>query len=375
MQIDVWIKQKYKLSIIAKKILSNKSKYLIVALIGTNLSNILCSSFATFYLTDQDIVNSKIVFIPIAMTILLIGEILPKTIIREYSNITLLLLSPILILFYYNFYPFVLLLNKLNWTNKKVYLNTLTEKKDKERLEFQNLYNQIDDTESIEPEEKEIISNIFEYSKRSVSDVMTPRTNVSAISYDQNLDELAHTYIDSGHSKLPVYKNNIDNIIGMTYIYDLYSKPTDLNEITRDVLFVPFSKQISDLMTQFKEENHSIAVVLDEHGGTAGIITIEDVFEELFGEFEDEFDFDENETKEINDGSILVNAKMEYELFNEKFGNHIPNGDYETIGGYIINKLGRIPHKNEHIFLPIGQIIIIKASARKIDQIQIYLND
>ena len=202
---------------------------------------------------------------------------------------------------------------------------------------------------------------------------MTPRIEISAISNDLNLDEIAHAFIDCGHSKLPVYKKNVDNIIGIIYLYDLYTKPSNLSEVIKDVLYVPFSKPVSDLMTQFKNENHSIAIVLDEHGGTSGLITIEDVFEELFGEFEDEFDYEESDSNKAEDGSILVNAKMEYEIFNEKYGKIIPKGDYETIGGYVIKKIGRIPHKNEHIFLPIGHVIIRNSSARRIEQIQIYL--
>ena len=374
LQIDVWIKQKYKLSLLAKNILNNKSEYLIVSLIGTNLSNILCSSFATVYLINNQIVSTKLVFLPITIIILLMGEILPKTIIREYTNIMLLILSPVLRIFYWFFYPIVKILNQFNLADKKIYLNNIGEHKDKKRLEFQHLYEQVDDEKSIEKEEQEIISNIFEYSKSTTSKVMTPRTEISAISKDLSLDEVAHAFIDSGHSKLPVYNNDIDDIIGIIYLYDLYAKPSSTNEIVKDALFVPFSKSISDLMNQFRKEKHSIAIVLDEHGGTAGLITIEDVFEELFGEFEDEFDYEELESKKNEDGSIIVNAKMEYEIFNEEYGNIIPKGEYETVGGYIIKQLGRIPNKNEHLFLPIGHVIIRNSSSRRIEQVQIYLN-
>ena len=145
----------------------------------------------------------------------------------------------------------------------------------------------------MEPQEKEIITNIYEYRKSTVHDAMTPRTETASLSIDSTLDEAAHLFIDSGHSKLPVYKRDIDNIVGIVYIYDLYSKPENLKEIIKDVMFVPFSKLISNLLSEFKENNQSIAIVLDEHGGTSGIITIEDVFEELFGDFEDEFDYEE----------------------------------------------------------------------------------
>jgi len=374
LQIDVWIKQRYRLGRLTKNILDNKSKYLIVSLIGTNLSNILCSSFFTVYLVKNSMISSNIAFIPIAIIILLLGEILPKTIIREYSNIMILILSPIIQLFYFIFYPLVIVLNKFNWTNTKSYLKQLSKQKEIKREEFQHLYEQVEDLNSMDQDEKEIISNIFEYSKSNASDVMTPRTNISSISVNSTLDETAHSFIDSGHSKLPIYKESIDNIIGVVYIYDLFSKPSNLEAIIKDVLYVPFSKSISDLMEQFKEENHSIAIVLDEHGGTAGLITIEDVFEELFGEFEDEFDFAENDSKKLEDGSVLVNAKMECELFNDVYGKIFPDGDYETIGGYITKQINRIPHKNEHLFLPAGHIIIRDASSRKIEKIQIYFS-
>ena len=374
LQIDVWIKQKYRLGKLTKIILDNKSKYLIVSLIGTNLANILCSSFFTVYFVKNNIISTNLAFIPIAIIILLIGEILPKTIIREYSNIMLLIRSPIIQFFYFIFYPIVIIFNKFNWSNSKLFLKKLNNQKELKREEFQHLYEQIEDSNSMDQDEKEIISNIFEYSKSNVSDVMTPRIDISSISKDSTLDEVSHSFIDSGHSKLPIYKDNVDNIIGVVYLYDLFNKPIDLDSIIKEVLYVPFSKSITDLMEQFKKENYSLAIVLDEHGGTAGLITIEDVFEELFGDFEDEFDFEENDSKKLEDGSILVNAKMEYTLFNETYKKIFPEGDYETIGGYITHQINRIPNKNEHLFLPAGHIIIRNASSRRIEKVQIFLN-
>ena len=375
LQIDVWIKQKYKLATLTQNILNKKSKFLIVTLIGTTLSNILCSSFCTIYLLKNNLISSHLTFIPIAMIILLFGELLPKNIIRQYSNIMLMILSPIMYSFYILFYPFVLLLNNFNLFNKNTYINIASDLKTNKRLEFKNLYEQAEDVKSIDKNEKEIISNIFKYSTKTVDEVMTPRIEISALSKEMNLDEVAHIFIDSGHSKLPVYNKNIDEIIGMIYLYDLYTKPEKLEDIIKNVIFTPFSKRVTDLMTEFKNKNHSIAIVLDEHGGTAGLITLEDIFEELFGDFEDEFDYEELKINKLNDGSILVNAKMECNIFNEKYNKIIPKGDYETLGGYIINKIGRIPNKNEHLFLDIGQVIIKNSSSRRIKQIQIYLNN
>ena len=378
LQIDVWIKQKYKLATLTKYIIDNKPKFLTVSLIGTNLSNILASSFSTVFLinfiNNNNITFSEnLLFIPIALTILIFGEILPKTLIRDYSNIMLLFLSPILYMFYIIFYPFVIIFNKINFNKEDMITNKKDLLKEKQE-EFEHVFEHINESVNIEDEQKEIISNIFDYRDQTVEKVMTPRKNISAVSINSNLDDLAHKFIDSGHSKLPIYKDNLDHIEGVIYLYDLYSKPQNLTEILRDVLYVPYSKLIPDLMKIFKKTKHSIAIVLDENGDTAGLITIEDVFEELFGDFEDEFDYQKIQSIEKNDGSIITNAKISINDFNQKYNNLIPIGTYETIGGYIIDKIGRIPKKNEHLFLDIGHVIIKKATSRRIEQIQIFKN-
>ena len=378
LQIDVWIKQRYVFSKNAKNILNNKASYLNVSLIGTNLSNILASSFFTLYFINlieknkSYFISEEFIFFPVAFIILIFGEILPKTIIREYSNIMIVILSPLLNFFYFIFYPIVLLFKGLEYENKDHYLSK--QAIDEKRLEFQNVFNDEETSKTIEEEQKEIISNIFTYQKRTIDKSMTPLESISAIDVNATLDQLAHIFIDSGHSKLPVYNKNLNNIKGIAYLYDLYSKPNNLNEITRDVLFVPFSKLIPDLMKQFKNTKHSIAIVLDENGNTAGLITIEDIFEELFGDFEDEFDNEKINSLKLDNGSFIINTKMSINDFNSEFSNLISEGLYETVGGYIINKIGRIPHKNEHLFLDIGHVIIRKGSSRKIEQIQLFLN-
>ena len=147
------------------------------------------------------------------------------------------------------------------------------------RLEFQHVFSNQDTSELIEEDQKEIISNIFDYQKSAIYKVMTPLDNISAVETNSSLDHVANIFMDSGHSKLPIFDQNLNNIKGIVYLYDLYSKPNNLNEITKDVLFVPYSKLIPELMKKFKDTKHSIAIVLDENGNTAGLITIEDIFE------------------------------------------------------------------------------------------------
>ena len=379
LQIDVWRKQRYTFSLIAKKILNNKTDYLTVSLIGTNLSNILATTFFTVYFIDSinsgnlTFLSEEFIFFPIALIILFFGEILPKTIIIEHATIMILILSPILNFFYFLFYPIVFLFRGLVQIDKKHFINS-KEYLNEKRQEFQTIFEENNDLDTIEKEQQEIIANIFDYREQTIGRVMTPKESISAVHISSTLDEVARVFIDSGHSKLPIYVKNLDDIKGVVYLYDLYSKPEDLTDITRDVLFVPYSKLIPDLMKKFKDTKHSIAIVIDKDRKTTGIITIEDIFEELFGDFEDEFDYEKINSVKLNDGSFIINAKMTIEDFNREFSNLISNGPYETIGGYIIKKTGKIPHKNEHLFLDIGQVIIRKGSSRRIEQIQLYKN-
>ncbi len=372
LQLDVWEKQEKYLARLASSILDRKPEYLSVILIGTNLSNILATSFATVYLLRSNLLPHQLIIIPIAIVILLFGEILPKSIMQRYANLGLIILSPILKLSYFLFFPIIFLLRQTGWMNVTERFSKTAEELEEKRDDIQHAYEQVDDPEAMEDDQKEMISNVFDFRESKVSEVMTPRTDISAISSTESLEKVLHTFIDSGHSKLPVFEKDLDNIIGVVYLYDLFHSPENIQEVIKPVLFIPYTKPVIDLLSEFQSAHHAMAVVLDEHGGSAGLITAEDVFEELFGDFEDEFDVDTNRSEKQADGSIVVDARMDWKDFNDEYENMIPKGDYETVGGYIISQLGRIPNKGEHLFMPIGQTVVIKASARQIHRVQIY---
>jgi len=372
LQLDVWEKQEKYLARLASSILDRKPEYLSVILIGTNLSNILATSFATVYLLRSNLLPHQLIIIPIAIIILLFGEILPKSIMQRYANLGLIILSPILKSSYFLFFPMIFLLRQTRWTNVTERFSKTAGELEEKRDDIQHAYEQVDDPEAMEDDQKEMISNVFDFRESKVNEVMTPRTDISAISSTESLEKVLHTFIDSGHSKLPVFEKDLDNIIGVVYLYDLFHSPENIQEVIKPVLFIPYTKPVIDLLGEFQSAHHAMAVVLDEHGGSAGLITAEDVFEELFGDFEDEFDVDTKKSEKQPDGSIVVDARMDWEDFNDEYGNMIPKGDYETVGGYIISQLGRIPNKGEHLFMPIGQTVVIKASARQIHRVQIY---
>jgi CBS domain containing-hemolysin-like protein len=268
-------------------------------------------------------------------------------------------------------FPILFIIKKMGFMDVTETQSSADELEEK-REDLQHVYEQVNDKTTIEKDQQELITNVFEISEITVYEAMTPRTNISAVSKNDSLQKVLHTFIDSGHSNLPAYDKNVDNIIGVIYLYDLFDSPENLEDVIKPVHFTPYSKLLMDLMSEFQNSHHALAIVLDEHGGTAGLITAEDVFEELFGDFEDEFDTDTTEGVIHDDGSISVDAKMDCETYNDRFTDIFPEGDYETLGGFIISETGRIPNQGERLFTSIGQIEIIKASARLIVQIRIY---
>ena len=366
-QIDVWAKQKNKLSKLAQDIIQKKEIYLFLILLGTNISNISATTFATLHLLNIGEWSNSSILILISVIILIFGEILPKTFIKNHANIGLVFLSPLLLFMYYLFYPLLSIIIKFRWL--ELYRNIPNDEK---REDLQHTFEQVDDNDTMEKEQQELISNVFDFNKTSVLNFMTPKDEISSISIDDSLEKAKLIFIESGHSKLPVYKNNINNIVGMIYLYDLYNSPLNLKEIVKEILFIKHNKPILEIIPLFKKANHSLAIILDSDEKTVGMVTAEDIFEQLFGQFEDEFDIKPKSTKKLNDGSILVKAKMKCDDFNKQHNNLIPDGNYETIAGYIISKLGRIPIVGENLFMEIGQVIITKASDRYIDQVKIF---
>ena len=373
LQINVWEKQNLRLSKTANSIINNKEFYLFCILVGNNIANMLTASFLTIYLVNKDVLPEHTIFIIISLIILLFAEIIPKSIIRQFSNATLLIISPILYVFGIILYPIYSIFGifiKKNSDNS-IFKN---QGHDYIRDDIQHVYEHVDKSIEIEDEQKEMLSNVFTLGENTAHDVMTPRTKLSMVSKDASLKEVLHVFIDSGHSKLPVYEANIDSIVGVIYLYDLFKNPDSIDEIIKPVNQIPFTKNISDIMSSFQRSNSNLSIVVDEHGGTSGLITAEDIFEELFGELEDEFDHDEVKSKTNDDGSISTNARIECDEFNKLFNNLIPKGSYETLAGYIISEIGRIPNQGESLFLSIGQVVIKKSSSRKIEEIQIFPN-
>jgi len=219
--------------------------------------------------------------------------------------------------------------------------------------------------------EGDIITKVLDLSDQKVYDAMRPRTEIVGVELTLNIYEALSIFIESGYSKLPVYEDNLDNIQGVIFAYDVFNLPPDLKSIMREIIFVPETKKTFDMLNEFLNRHASIAIVIDEFGGTAGIITMEDIMEELFGEIRDEYDIEEDICRKSADNSYLVSGKVEIDFINEKYNLLIPTGDYGTVGGFITSRIGRIPIEGENITIDNFNILIIRANAIKIDLIKL----
>ena len=366
LQINVWKKQNRLFAYSCSNLIKNKDETLILILIGINFSNVLASSFLTLYLKIPEYL-----IIPfISFLILIFAEVLPKTISKEYSNTSLLILTPILFISKFLFYPLIYGLSQFEFNIKAKDDSNIDE--DGERDDLEHVYKEAGEMDIVEKDQKEMIENIFDFGEDTIEEIMTPKSEIASVSVTDELETILHFFIDSGHSKLCVYEGSSDNIIGMISLYDLFDSPSDIKTIIKDVLYVPYDTKVLDVVRQLQSSNHSIGVILDKNKKPKGIVTAEDIFEEVFGDFEDEYDVKDEVIHTKKDGSYIINTSISIAKFNEQFDNIIQS-DYESLAGYIINEIGRIPKNREVFFLSIGQIKIIKASLRKIEIIQLFL--
>ena len=225
--------------------------------------------------------------------------------------------------------------------------------------------------------EIQIFQNALEFSDLKARDIMTPRTEISGVDILDSISELKDLFIKTGYSKLLIYQNSIDDILGYVHSFELFKKPKTIKSVMIPVEYIPETIYIKDALDLLTKKRKSIAVVLDEYGGTSGIITVEDIIEQLFGEIEDEHDLDEELIDEIiEENTYLFSARLEVEFLNEKYNLQIPESDsYTTLGGYIVNHTKEIPINEEKIIIENFEIIIHSASNKKIELVRFSIKE
>jgi CBS domain containing-hemolysin-like protein len=310
---------------------------------------------------------------------IILGELAPKSIAIRHPEATTLIVSFPLQLFYRIFQPAIWLLNgSANFLLKLVGIppSSTTELLHSPE-ELQIIVDEGAKSGIFNKTEQELITSIFEFSNTTAKEIMVPRTDVVAINYDTPRDRLIQIVTEEGYSRMPVYKDSIDNIVGLIYTKDLISllEHRDLivlQDIIRPPYFVPDAIKISKLMKELQDRKMHMAVVIDEFGGTQGIVTMEDILEEIVGEIHDEYDEVLKDVEQSTDGAALVNARMNIKDFNEKFEVEIPDEpEYETMSGFLSKITGHIPELNEEISYNNIQFTVVKKSQRRIRQVRV----
>ncbi|MDR1761695.1 MAG: CBS domain-containing protein [Bacteroidales bacterium] len=230
-----------------------------------------------------------------------------------------------------------------------------------------NVHEKAEHVPQDQEERLQIMQNVLDFSSIKLRECMVPRTELECIELQQSLDELRQKFIESGYSKILVFKESIDNIIGFVHNADLFSKPHSIEEILRPIQYVPESMNAKKTLMQLLQNKQSIALVVDEFGGTAGIVTIEDMIEEIFGEIKDEFDADTFVEKQISDTEFIFSARIEIDYINEKYALNIPvNDDYETLAGFFLYHYQTFPHVYSHININNLKFTVLQISETRI---------
>ncbi len=330
---------------------------------------ILKTLFHDFSLLTQTVIST--------LVILLTAEFLPKVLFQIYSNSLLKVLALPAYLFYLLFSLISEFVIKISDIILKVFFKT---DGDEVQLAFSKI--ELGDyiTEQMEAVEKEdevdseiqIFQKALEFSAVKARDVMVPRTEIEAVEIHESPKNLTKRFSDTGYSKILIYKDTVDNIIGYVHSYELFSKPKTIKSILMPVEFVPETMLISDILSGLTKKRKSIAVVLDEYGGTSGIMTVEDIVEELFGEIEDEHDSTDLFEEQVSDTFYKFSARLDVDYINENYRLELPESDeYGTLGGLIVNETGEIPDKDSQIKINNFLFTVLEVSSTKIDLVSL----
>lgn len=381
-RIQALIEQGDKRAIILDKVISNSSKMLSTILIGNNIVNISASSLMTT-LTIQVLGNVYVGAATGVLTliILLFGEITPKTLASLHAEKIALSYAKIIYFLTILLTPVVFIVGKLG--NGVMYLlrvdpnakaNPMTEH------ELRTLVNVSQEDGVIEREEKQMIYNVFDFGDSAAKDVMIPRIDMTFVDINSTYDELMEIFREDMHTRFPVYEENTDNIVGIINIKDLILYPKNqefsIQKILREPYFTYEYKRTADLMVEMRKASVNLAIVLDEYGSTAGLVTLEDLLEEIVGEIRDEYDEDEEEDlKEIQPGKeyiALGSAKLDD--INEALSIHLESEDYDSVGGYIIEQLDSLPSQGQSVTLENGiRLVVDELDKNRIEVVHIWL--
>lgn len=377
LKLEVKTKKKDLLSRNISYYLNNPNIFFSTILLGNNIVNIAFASLSAIILVAVFHLSEFEILLISTILLLFLGELIPKYIAHETADVFIILSSPVLRVITFILYPFIKL---LSFISDKITSGSKTQKAENisylfDKEDIKELLDEGHKAGKVHTHDKNIIEKVIDLGEQKVYEAMRPRTEIVGLEINSTIEEVHRTFIESGYSKLIVYEENLDNIKGVILAKDLFSKPQKISQVIREIKFYPETKKSLEVLNELLESKLSIAVVVDEFGGTAGIVTMEDIIEELFGEIKDEYDVEENICRKVSQDSYLISGKVEIDHLNEKYKIGIPEGDYETITGYIENRIGRIPKQGESFLIDNYDFIIVKATPTKIELVKLIVRN
>ena len=364
------------------------SNFVSTMLVGNNISLVLYGIFFAkifdstlfFPLSEEWRVMADTILSTVI--VLFTGEFLPKTIFKSNPNTLLTFFAVPAFVCYVLLYPisrFATLLSRGILRLVGIRMEKESDEKEFTRVDLDYLVQtSIDNAKNEEDieEEVKIFQNALEFTETRVRDCMVPRTEIDAVEDTCGIEQLKQVFIESGHSKVVVYHEDIDHVIGYIHSSEMFHNPEDWRQAIRQLSFVPETMQASRLMKTFMQQQRSIAIVVDEFGGTSGLISLEDIVEEIFGEIEDEHDSNHYVAKQLGDGEYMLSARLEIEKVNEMFGLELPESDeYMTVGGLILHEYQSFPKLNEIVTIGHFEFKIVKNTATKIELVRLKVTE
>lgn len=380
-------------------LIENYGDFLATIQVGVTLSGFLTSASASKSFSDPisqslsflnipyeilDGVSTFIVTIILSYFSLVLGELVPKKIAMQYSETVSFNVVNILIFTSKIFRPFIKLLSSS--TNVIIKILGISPDANEKIVTEEEILMLVDAGEEkgiIEQRAKDMIENIFDFDNISAEEIMTHRTDIVAAENTMSIKEVMQISIKTGKSRIPIFEEDLDNIIGILHVKDILKfvakenlKNISIKDIIRPVMFIPNSKRCDEIFNDFTSNKTQIAIVVDEYGGTEGLITMEDLVESILGSIQDEYDQENEEIHRINDNTFTVDGTTPIDEIEETFKIKIPKGNYDTIAGFITSKLGKIPKKNSNEYISIENIkfIAYEVTERRISKVQVLRN-
>ena len=388
LNLEIEKKQKGLIPKILSIITKDPSRFISTMLIGNSFALVIYGLFMGQFIIDylsflfspsmNELTVLLLQTIISTLLILIAAEFIPKVLFQIYSNFSMKIFSIPAYIFYVILYPITSLVTIISNYILKTFFKVNVDESEFSfsKVELENyIENEIDKSDNNLDSEIEIFQNALELSEIKARDVMVPRAEIIALENTSSIINAKELFVETGFSKIPIYRNSIDNIVGYIHSFDFLKKPQNINEFILPVVFVPEPMLVNDVLEKLTRESKSIAVVIDEYGGTSGIITVEDIVEELFGQIEDEHDNYDLHEKKISEGIYEFSSRLEIEYLNKSYSLDLPESEsYDTLGGLIVFNKEEIPKVGDEVLINGYSIQIIHASSSKIEKVVLKKN-